>query len=52
MTDLKTFLDNSINKSSSLKRIINSQESSGFYFVILFDNGVAGPTQTGLSIKG
>jgi hypothetical protein len=50
--DLKSFLDNSIHKPSSLKRTINPKESSGFYVVILFDNGVAGPTRTGLSIKG
>jgi hypothetical protein len=53
LTGLKSFLDNSIHKPpSSLKRNINPKESSGFYVVILFDNGVAGPFQTGLSIKG
>ncbi len=50
--DLKSFLDNSIHKASYLKRTINPNESSGFYVVILFDNGVSGPTRTGLSIKG
>jgi len=53
LTGLKSFLDNSIHKPpSSLKRNINPKESSGFYVVVLFDNGVAGPFQTGLSIKG
>jgi hypothetical protein len=52
MRDLKSFLDNSIHKPSSLKRTINSKESSGFYVLILFDKGVSGPTRTGLSIKG
>ena len=52
LTGLKSFLDNSIHKPSSLKRTINPKESSGFYVVILFDNGVPGPIRTGLSIKG
>ena len=52
LTDLKSFLDNSIHKPSSLKRTINPKESSVFYVVILFDKGVAGPIRTGLSIKG
>ena len=53
LTDLKSFLDNSIHKPpSSLKRHINPKESSGFYVVILFGKGVAGPFRTGLSIKG
>jgi hypothetical protein len=52
MKDLKSFLDNSIHKPSSLKRTINPKESSGFYVVILFDKGVYGSSRTGLSIKG
>jgi hypothetical protein len=52
MKDLKSFLDNSINKPSYLRRTINPKESSGFYVVILYDNGVSGPTRTGLYIKG
>jgi hypothetical protein len=53
LTGLKSFLDNSIHKRpSSLKRNINPKESSGFYVVILFDNGVAGPFRTALSVKG
>jgi hypothetical protein len=51
-TDLKSFLDNSIYKQSSLKRIIDPKESNGFYVVILFDKGLGGPFRTGLSIKG
>lgn len=52
LTDLKSFLDNSIHKPPTLKRAINPKESSGFYVVILFDNGVAGPFRTGLNIEG
>lgn len=51
-TELKSFLDNSIDKPSSLRRTINSGESSGFYVVILFDAGISGPYRTGLSIRG
>jgi len=52
LTGLKSFLDNSIHKPPpSLKRTINPKESSGFYVVILFDNGVAGPFRTGLNLK-
>ena len=46
------FFDSSTHKPSFLKRKINPKESSGFYVVILFDNGVPGPVRTGLSIKG
>ena len=52
ITDLKSFLDNSIHKPSSLKRTINPKESGGFYVAILCDSGVVGPFRTGLSIKG
>ena len=52
LTDLKSFLDNSIDKPSSLKRTINPKESSGFYVVVLFDKGLSGPFRAGLSIKG
>lgn len=52
MTGLKSFLDNSIHKPSSLKRTINPNESSGFFVVILVDKGVGGPFRTGLSMKG
>lgn len=52
LTDLKSFIDNSFHKPSSFKQNINPKESGGFYVVILFDKGVAGPIRTGLSIKG
>ncbi len=55
LTGLKSFLDNSIHKPSSLKRIINPKESSGFYVVILSltTEGTPGSTlRTGLSLKG
>mgnify|MGYP003514116522 CR=1 FL=1 len=52
ITDLKSFLDNNIHKSSSLKRTINPKESGGFFVAILCDSGVHGPFRTGLSIKG
>ena len=52
MKDLKSFLDNNIDKPSKLRRTINPKESSGFYVVILYDDGVAGPTRTGFYIKG
>ena len=35
LTNLESFLDNSIHKSASLKRTINTKESNGFYVVIL-----------------
>jgi hypothetical protein len=52
LTDLKSFLDKRIHQPSSLKRTIHPTESSAFYVVILFDQGVGGPIRTGLSIKG
>jgi hypothetical protein len=52
ITDLKSFLDNSIHKPSSLKRTINPKESGGFFVAILCDSGVVGPFRTALSIKG
>jgi len=52
ITDLKSFLDNSTHKPTSLKRTINPKESGGFYVAILCDSGVVGPFRTGLSIKG
>lgn len=51
LTDLESFLDNSIHKPSSLKRTINPKESSGFYVVTLFNKGVDGTLRTGLSLK-
>jgi hypothetical protein len=54
LADLESFLDNSIHKPSSLKRIINPKESSGFYIVILSltVEGATGMLRTGLSLKG
>ena len=53
LTDLESFLDNGIHKSSSLKRTINPKESSGFYVVILcLTEGAHGTLRTGLSLKG
>jgi hypothetical protein len=53
LTDLESFLDNSIHKPSSLKRTINAKESSGFYVVILcLVQGAHGTMRTGLSLKG
>ena len=53
LTDLESFLDNSIHKPSSLKRTINPKESSGFYVVILcLVEGAHGTMRTGLSLKG
>ena len=55
LTGLESFLDNNIHKSSSLKRTINSKESSGFYVVMLSltTEGRPGSTlRTGLSLKG
>jgi hypothetical protein len=56
LTDLESFLDSSIHKSSSLKRSINPKESSGFYVVMLSLVHEAakgtGIIRTGLSLKG
>ncbi len=54
-TGLKTFLDSSIHKPSSLKRIINPKESSGFYVVLLSLTTEITPgstLRTGLSLNG
>ena len=48
---VKSFLDNGIHKSSSLKRTINPNDSSGFYVVTLSNHGVNGTLRTGLSLK-
>jgi hypothetical protein len=53
LTDLESFLDNSIHKPTSLKRTINPKESSGFYVVMLcLIEGAHGTMRTGLSLKG
>lgn len=48
---IKSFLDNNLHKSSSLKRTINPKDSSAFYVVILSNRGVNGTLRTGLSLK-
>ncbi|MEI9810752.1 MAG: hypothetical protein WDO16_24355 [Bacteroidota bacterium] len=62
LTDLDSFLVNSIHKPSSLKRTINPKESSGFYVVMLFIKPKSGwqkvkgdgngYTRAGFSLKG
>ncbi|RDC58250.1 hypothetical protein DU508_04750 [Pedobacter chinensis] len=53
LTHLESFLNKGIHKSSSLKRTINSKESSGFYVVMLcLVEGAHGTMRTGLSLKG
>ena len=62
LTDLDSFLGNSIHKPSSLKRTINPKESSGFYVVLLFIKPKSGwqrvkgdgngYTRAGFSLKG
>jgi hypothetical protein len=62
LTDLRAFLDSSINKPSSLKRTINPKKSSGFYVVrlaiVLESDGKRvkgdgnGVTRAGFSLKG
>ena len=52
---LKSFLDNSINKPSSIKRTINPKESTGFYVVLLSLTTEITPgstMRTGLGVKG
>jgi hypothetical protein len=48
---VKSFLDQGINKSSSLTRTINPNESSGFYVLTLANRGVNGTLRTELYIK-
>lgn len=55
MTDLKSFLDSSINKPSSIKRTISPKDSIGFYVVLLSVTTEITPgstMRTGLGIKG
>jgi hypothetical protein len=53
LTDLDSFLGNSIHKPSSLKRSINPKESSAFYVVMLLVKGDGnGYTRAGFSLKG
>lgn len=48
---VKSFLDNGIDKASSLKRTINQKKSSAFYVVTLSNHGVNGTLRTGFSLK-
>lgn len=62
LADIKPFLDNRIDKPSSLKRTINPKESNGFYVVrlgIVLKSDVqrvkkdgSGVTRAGFSVKG
>ena len=53
LTGIESFLDNNINKPSSLRRTIYPKRSSGFYFIMLIMTEEAtGMTRTGLSLKG
>ena len=53
LTGLKSFFDQHIRKSSSLKRTINPKKSTGFYVVILsLAEGAHGTMRTGLRLKG
>jgi hypothetical protein len=49
---IKSFLDNNRDKSSSMRRIINSKGNSAFYVVTLSNRGVGGTLRTGLSLRG
>ena len=53
LTDLNSFFDNHLHKSSFLKRTINPKESNGFFVVILcLTEGAHGTMRTGLNLKG
>ena len=49
---LASFLDKNTHKASSLKKTINTKESSGFYVITLFEKGLNGTLRTGFSLKG
>jgi hypothetical protein len=49
--DLEFFLNTYLHKPTSLRRTINSKESSGFYIVTLFNKGVDGTLRSGLSLN-
>jgi len=48
----KSFLDKGLQKVSSVKRTVNPKESSAFYVVTLFNQGLDGILRTELSLKG
>jgi hypothetical protein len=49
--DLEKYLDNNFRKQAYLVTTINPKDSSGFYVVTLFNQGVNGTLRTGLSIN-
>ncbi len=49
--DLEKYLDNNFYKHGDLVRTINPKDSSGFYVITLFNQGVNGTLRTGLNIK-
>lgn len=49
--DLEKYLDNNFRKQGDLVRTINPKDSSGFYVITLFNQGVNGTLRTGLNIK-
>lgn len=53
LKNIESFLDENIHKPSSSKRIINPQETTAFYFVILcLTEGAHGTMRTSLSLNG
>ena len=51
LTDLDSFLNKNIYKSSSFNRTINPKGSSGFYVITLFNKPVEGTLRTDLSLR-
>lgn len=49
--DVDFFLDNNFRKHTDLVRTINSKDSSGFYVITLFNQGVNGTLRAGLKIN-
>jgi hypothetical protein len=55
MTSLKIFLDSSIDKTSSVKRVIHPKETTGFYFLLLSQSKDTKPgatIRTSLQVRG
>jgi hypothetical protein len=52
LTNFESFLNNNIHKQSNLKRTIESEESTGFYVVLLcLSEGAHGTMRTELNLK-
>ena len=51
LSDLESLLDNGLHNPSSLKKTINPNDSSMFYVVTLFNQGVDGVLRTEFSLK-